>query len=129
MTYPGGTFHERTNASCIVRHHLRRPGNSRRSSGNGLGILHSETEPLIVGALGTVGGVFLLWAGITLLISSSLSATLVPAAYVCIPISIICGVIKHYAAWPITTVGILYPLLMFVYYRLVSRKIEARQKI
>lgn len=91
-----------------------------------LGMLHSETVPLIIGALGTVGGVFLLWAGITLLINSSLSATLVPAAaYVSVPVSIICGVIKHYAAWPITTVGILYPLLMLVYYRLASSKIEA----
>ena len=97
-----------------------------------LGILRSETEPLIIGTLGTVGGVFLLWAGITLLINSSLSATLVPAAaYVCVPISFICGVIKHYAAWPITTVGIRYPLLilMLVDYRLASRKIEARQKV
>ena len=45
-----------------------------------LGILHSETEPLIIGTLGTVGGVLLLWAGITLLVNSPLAATLVPAA-------------------------------------------------
>jgi hypothetical protein len=83
-----------------------------------LGILHSQTEPLIIGALGTVGGAFLLWARITLLVHPPLSATVVPAAaYVSIPVSVICGVIKHYAAWPITTVGILYPLFMFVYYR------------
>lgn len=90
-----------------------------------LGILHSETEPLIIGTLGTVGGVLLLWAGITLLVNSPLAAILVPAAaYVCVPVSFLCGVVKHYAAWPITTVGILYPLLMFVYYRLASRKIQ-----
>lgn len=90
-----------------------------------LGILHSETEPLIIGTLGTVGGVLLLWAGITLLVNSPLAATVVPAAaYVCVPVSFLCGVVKHYAAWPITTVGILYPLLMFVYYRLASRKIQ-----
>lgn len=60
-----------------------------------LGMLHSETVPLIIGALGTVGGVFLLWAGITLLINSSLSATLVPAAaYVSVPVSIICGALS-----------------------------------
>ena len=91
-----------------------------------LGILHSETEPLIIGTLGTVGGVLLLCAGITLLVHSALSATLVPAAaYACIPVSVICGVIKHYAAWPITTVGILYPLFMFIYYRLACRKAQA----
>ena len=90
-----------------------------------LGILHSETEPLIIGTLGTVGGVLLLWAGITLLVNSPLAAILVPAAaYVCVPVSFLCGVVKHYAAWPITTVGILYPLLMLVYYRLASRKIQ-----
>ena len=93
------------------------------------GIMNSETEPLIIGTLGSVGGVFLLWAGITLLVNSPLTATLVPAAaYVCVPVSVICGVIKHYAAWPITTVGILYPLLMLVYYRLASRKTQAMSK-
>jgi len=94
-----------------------------------LGILRSQTEPLIIGTLGTVGGILLLWAGTSLLVSSSLSAILVPAAaYTCVPVSIICGVIKHYAAWPITTVGVLYPLLMFVYYRLASRKIQVVSK-
>ncbi len=94
-----------------------------------LGILQSETEPLIIGALGTVGGVFLLCAGISLLVQSPLVATLVPsAAYVCVPVSVICGIIKHYAAWPITTVGILYPLLMLVCYKLGSKKIQAVSK-
>jgi len=94
-----------------------------------LGILHSETEPLIIGTLGTVGGALLLWAGITLLVNSALAATLVPAAaYVCVPVSFICGIVKHYAAWPITTVGILYPLLMYVYYQLACRKIQGVSK-
>lgn len=93
------------------------------------GILHSETEPLIIGTLGTVGGVLLLWAGITLLMNSPLATTLVPAAaYVCVPGSFICGVVTHYAAWPITTVGILYPLLMLLYYRLACSKIQVVSK-
>lgn len=94
-----------------------------------LGVLQSETEPLIIGTLGTVGGVMLLWAGIALLVNSRLTSTLVPAAaYTCVPVSLICGVIKHYAAWPITTVGVLYPLLMLLYYKLACRKVHAMTK-
>jgi hypothetical protein len=81
------------------------------------GILNSETEPMIIGALGTLGGIFLLAAGIALLISSRLTAVLVPSAcYVCVPIAFIAGVYKHYAGWPITLVGIVYPLFLFFFW-------------
>ena len=78
------------------------------------GILASLTEPLIIGALGTVAGALLLVAGIVLLVRSALAATFVPAAaYVSVPVFLISGVYKHYAGWPITVVGIAYPLLLW----------------
>jgi hypothetical protein len=81
------------------------------------GILNSETEPMIIGALGTLGGIFLLAAGIALLIGSRLTRVLVPSAcYVCVPIAFIAGVYKRYAGWPITLAGILYPLFLFYFW-------------
>jgi hypothetical protein len=66
-----------------------------------------------MGALGTVAGVLLLAAGIALLVSSKLTAVLVPAAaYVSVPIFILIGAIKHYAAWPATVLGMAYPLML-----------------
>ncbi len=84
-----------------------------------LGILQSETEPLIMGALGTAGGAMLLPAGIAFLLRSPRTEILVPAAaYIALPVYLMVGVIKHYAAWPITTVGTLFPLLLkFLWHR------------
>jgi hypothetical protein len=80
------------------------------------GILNTETEPMIMGTLGTVAGALLLAAGIGLLVNSRLTAVLVPAAaYVAVPVYLIVGVYKHYAGWPITLVGIVYPLVLFLY--------------
>jgi hypothetical protein len=81
------------------------------------GILRSETEPMIIGALGTVAGGLLLVAGIALLVRSALTVALVPAAaYVSVPVFLIAGVYKHYAGWPITVVGIAYPLLLWLWF-------------
>lgn len=77
------------------------------------GILNSQTEPLVLGTLGALTGVLLLAAGILLLIRSPHAAVLVQsAAYVSVPVYLILGVFKHYAGWPITLVGIAYPLLL-----------------
>ncbi|HLK04697.1 MAG TPA: hypothetical protein VKT53_09675 [Candidatus Acidoferrum sp.] len=77
------------------------------------GILNSETEPLIMGTIGTVASLFLLVAGILLLIRSPLADVFVrSAAYTSVPVFLITGVWKHYAGWPITLVGIAYPLLL-----------------
>jgi len=93
------------------------------------GVLNSETEPMIVGALGTVTGAVLLWAGAALLIRSRLVSVLVPAAaYLSIPTFLISGVYKHYAGWPITLVGIVYPLIM-VFWSRMNAKAEASSKI
>jgi len=94
------------------------------------GILNSETEPMIIGALGTVAGGLLLWAGIALLIRSHLVSTLVPAtAYVSVPVFLISGVYKHYAGWPITVVGIAYPLLLLLWCRTMGKESEATSKV
>ena len=62
------------------------------------GFLNSETEPMIIGALGTVTGAVLLWAGAALLIRSRQASVLVPAAaYLSVPTFLISGVYKHYA--------------------------------
>jgi hypothetical protein len=95
------------------------------------GILNSETDPMMIGALGTLTGAVLLWAGTALLIRSRLASVLVPATvYLSIPIFLIAGVFKcgscphhHYAGWPITLVGIVYPLIMLLWY-----KWEAKQE-
>ena len=90
------------------------------------GVLNSETGPMIVGALGTLTGAVLLWTGAALLIRSRLVSVLVPAtAYLSIPTFLYSGVYKcsscphhHYAGWPITLVGIVYPLIMLLWYRM-----------
>jgi hypothetical protein len=87
-----------------------------------LGILQSQTEALIVGSVGIVASALLLAAGIALLIQSSLTDVLITsAAYVCVPVFIFTGVIKHYAAWPSTAVGIAYPLLVLFLWRRFGR--------
>ncbi len=59
------------------------------------GVLNSETDPLIVGALGTLTGAVLLWTGVALLIRSRLVAVLVPATvYLSVPTFLISGVYK-----------------------------------
>jgi len=94
------------------------------------GILNSETEPMIIGALGTVAGGLLLWAGIALLIRSHLVSTLVPATvYVSVPVFLISGVYKHYAGWPITAVGIAYPLLLLLWCKTIGKDSEATAKV
>lgn len=91
-----------------------------------LGILQSQTEPLIMGALGTVGSGMVLAAGIALLIRSRLTDILVPAAaYVSVPVFILVGVIKHYAAWPSTVVGIAFPLFMFFVWQKFGKSTQA----
>lgn len=78
-----------------------------------LGIMNSETYPLIAGALGVLTGALLLAAGITLLISSPLAPVLAQAAaWISVPVFILTGIITHRAGWPITAVGILFPLLL-----------------
>lgn len=92
-----------------------------------LGVLNSQTEPMIVGALGTVGGALLLAAGIALLIDSRRALVLVEASvYVSLLVFLFIGVIKHYAAWPITVVGMVYPVLMLVYCRLAGTREAAK---
>lgn len=95
-----------------------------------LGVLNSQTEAMIVGSLGTVGGALLLAAGIALLLDSPRTRLLVEAsAYVSVPVFLFIGVIKHYAAWPITIVGMIYPVLMLVYCRLAGRREGAAAKM
>ncbi len=94
------------------------------------GLLNSETEPMIIGALGTVVGGLLLWTGIALLIRSRLSETLVPATvYVSVPVFLISGVYKHYAGWPITAVGIAYPLFLLLWCKTIGKDLETTSKI
>ena len=78
-----------------------------------LGFLQSERYPLIAGALGVLAGGLLLAAGIALLVRSSLASVLAQAtAWISVPVFILTGVVTHRAGWPITAVGIGYPLLL-----------------
>jgi len=78
-----------------------------------LGFLQSERYPLIAGALGVLAGGLLLAAGIALLVKSTLASVLAQAAaWIGVPVFILTGVITHRAGWPITAVGIGYPLFL-----------------
>ena len=82
------------------------------------GILRSRTYPLIAGTLGTVAGALLLAAGIALLVRLPLATTLVEAAaFVSLPVFILIGVVTRIAGWPMTAVGIVFPLFLFGFYR------------
>jgi hypothetical protein len=94
-----------------------------------VGILRSRTEPLVIGTLGTVAGALLLAAGIALLVRVPLARTLVAAAaYVSVPVFILSGVVKHYAGWPITVVGIAYPLFLFLLSQRANKTRDALSK-
>jgi len=83
-----------------------------------MGILKSRTEPLVIGALGTVAGALLLAAGIAVLVRSALSTVLVAAtAYVSVPFFILAGIVKHYTGWPMTATGIAFPLVILFWQR------------
>jgi hypothetical protein len=78
-----------------------------------LGILNSETYPLVAGTMGALAGALLLAAGIALLVHSQLVAVLAQAtAWISVPVFILTGIVTHRAGWPITAVGILFPLLL-----------------
>jgi hypothetical protein len=78
-----------------------------------LGIMNSETYPLIAGALGVLTGSLLLAAGFALLIRSPLAPVFAQAtAWISVPVFVLTGIITRRAGWPITAVGILFPLLL-----------------
>jgi hypothetical protein len=79
------------------------------------GILQSLTGPLCIGAIGTVAGGFVVATGIALLLRSPRIDILIPAtAWLSVPTFVISGVAYHYAGWPITAVGITFPLLLVI---------------
>jgi hypothetical protein len=93
------------------------------------GILNSETEPMIIGALGTTTGALLLAAGIALLVGSRLAGVLVQsAAYVAVPFFLLAGVFKHYTGWPMTVVGIAYPLFLLLYCQKIAKPAQLFSK-
>src|SRR5579864_2960457 len=81
-----------------------------------LGILQSETYPLVAGVLGVVAGSLLAAAGVALLVRSQLAPVLAQAtAWISVPVFILTGIITHRAGWPITAVGILFPLSLLFF--------------
>ncbi len=94
------------------------------------GVLNSENDRMMIGALGTVTGAVLLWTGVALLIRSRLASVLVPATvYLSLPTFLIAGVYKcsscphhHYAGWRITLVGIVFPLIMLFWCRMDAKQ-------
>ena len=66
--------------------------------------------------LGTLAGALIVAAGVALLIRFHLLMTLAEAAAcVSVPVAILAGVIKHYAGWPMTVVGIALPIFLLFY--------------
>lgn len=83
-----------------------------------LGFLRSETYPLIAGTLGTVAGALLLAAGIAMLVRSRMTAELVHATvFVSVPVFILIGVVTQRAGWPMTALGIGFPLVLLLFCR------------
>jgi hypothetical protein len=83
-----------------------------------LGVLRSQTYPLIAGTVGAVAGAMVLAAGIALLMRSERAEELaLAAAYVSIPVFVMIGIITHRAGWPITAVGMLFPVGLAVFCR------------
>ena len=90
-----------------------------------MGILKSRTEALEIGTFGTVTGILLLSAGIALLVRSKLVPSLVAATvYVSVPFYILAGIIKHYTGWPMTAIGIGFPLLLLLWLKLNRSRSE-----
>ena len=79
-----------------------------------LGIMNSATYPLVAGALGVLTGGLLLAAGTALLINSRVALVL---AQISVPVFILTGVVTHRAGWPITAVGIGFPLVLLFWER------------
>ncbi len=83
-----------------------------------LGVLRSQTYPLIAGTLGTVAGVMVLVAGVMLLWRSPRAADFaLSSAYVSVPVFVLIGIITRRAGWPITAVGMLFPVVLAVFCR------------
>ena len=81
-----------------------------------LGITNSETYPLIAGVLGVLAGGLLLAAGIALLITSQRALVLAQAtAWISVPVFTLTGIVTRRAGWPITAVGILFPLCLLFF--------------
>lgn len=82
------------------------------------GITQSVTDAVNAGALGAVSGAIVLVAGIALLARSRRTPELALAsAYISIPVFLLIGFVKHFAAWPITLVGMIFPVLFAVFCR------------
>ena len=94
-----------------------------------LGILQSETYPLVAGVLGVVTGSLLVAAGVALLVRSPLAPVLAQAtAWISVPVFTLTGVITHRAGWPITAVGILFPLLLVFFCEKERKAAETMSK-
>jgi hypothetical protein len=78
--------------------------------------LQSTAVIAVIGMLGALAGALIVASGVALLIRSHLVMTLAQAtAYVSVPVAILAGVIKHYAEWPMTVVGIALPIFLLLY--------------
>ncbi len=66
-----------------------------------LGVLRSETYPLIAGTLGAVAGVMVLAAGIMLLLRSPRAPEFaLSSVCISVPVFVLIGIITHRAGWP-----------------------------
>jgi hypothetical protein len=90
------------------------------------GIIRSQTYPLVAGTLGAVAGALLLAAGIAFLGRSRLTGEIVlAAACVSVPVFILIGIVTRIAGWPITAVGVLFPLLLLLLARAQAKSSQS----
>ena len=84
-----------------------------------VGIGNSRLVPLVGGTLGAVAGALILSSGIALLRRSPFAEELTRAAAIAaLPVFVLIGqMVWGLAGWPVTVVGLVWPLLLLVRFR------------
>jgi hypothetical protein len=90
------------------------------------GIFNNQTVPLTAGTLGAVSAALLVAAGIALLRESRRAVALTRAAAVSsLLVSVLIGkIVLGLAGWPMTIVGLSWPLFLLIYFRNSSRPLN-----
>lgn len=93
------------------------------------GIFNNKVIPLTGGTLGAVAGALLLSAGIALVRQSTRATDLIRAAAIAsVPVFVIIGqIVWGLAGWPVTIIGLGWPLFLLSRFRNSSPRVSSRQ--
>jgi len=92
------------------------------------GILNNQKIPLTGGTLGAVSGVLTISAGVTLLCQSRQAIDLTRAAALAgLMVAVLVGkIVWGLAGWPMTIVGLGWPLFLLIYFHNPSARLDAQ---